>query len=153
MSPTPIAILCVLSVVVILDCTVCYICHLLYCWQNIGLHVIRFAVSPVKIAPWSSCSSILLHQYSLTSTCLTTVTLAMTWQTRSWCKGIASLLSQQCAEVSPHLMVVSSQLLSQSLLVASMEYWAARRGWNWPRQVAALPIPFDSKKVGNSEVW
>ena len=89
---------------------------------NIGLHVIRFAVSPVKIAPWSSCSSILLHQYFLTSSCLSTVTLALTWQTWSWCKCVATLLSQQWAEVLPHLMVAGRQLLSQSLLVVNMEY-------------------------------
>ena len=35
------------------------------------------------------------------------------------------------------MLVASKQLRTQSLLVASMEYWAARRGWNWLRQVAA----------------
>ena len=99
-------------------------------YYTVGKHwasCIRYAVSPVKITSWSSYSSILLLQYFLTSSCLSTVTLAMTWQTRSWCKSVATLLSQQWAEVLPHLMVAGSQLLSQSLLVASMEYWAARR--------------------------
>ena len=83
---------------------------------------VRYVVSPVKITSWSSCSSIFLHQYFLTSSCLSTVTLAMTWQAWSWCKCVATLLSQQWTEVLPHLMVAGRQLLSQSLLVVNMEY-------------------------------
>ena len=64
MSPTSIAVF-ILSM--LLSQIVELVTYIIYCTVgiNTGLHVIRSAVSSLMMAPWSSCSNILLHQHSV----------------------------------------------------------------------------------------